>query len=253
VTGQNGSCKRSPKVLINHPKLIYHTRWFDADSLIMNPEISPETFLPPHEDHDLHAEHTHLLVTKDWNGLNTGILFIRVHEWSVRFLSKTLAVPLFRPDVDLGHSADQQAMAYLINETDFRPNTTFIPKQWINSYLNDFQRGDMILHFPGMIEREWHIKNWLGKLEASNARTEWKMPEDRMPHAVQARHFWDRVKSCRKVTSILAHRFNDASDEENGGIPLELRDAIHFLGETCWYMSDFAYVLDASYTFYTLT
>lgn len=200
----------------------------------MNPETSPEIFLPPHDDHELHPENIHLLVTKDRNGLNTGIFFIRVHEWSVRFLSKTLAVPLFRPDVDLGASADQQAMAYLINETDFRANTTFIPKQWVNAYVDDFERGDMILHFPGLMERDWHMKHWLNQIERSNGRAEWRMPQDRMPQARQVKDFWKRVKGCRKVSSILAHRF----DDEDGGVPAELMDAIVVFRETCWYMSD---------------
>ncbi|PYH96559.1 hypothetical protein BO71DRAFT_417747 [Aspergillus ellipticus CBS 707.79] len=49
--------------------------WVDGDTVLMNPNMPLETFLPPPE-----LSHTHLMLTEDWNGMNNGVFFIRVHQ-----------------------------------------------------------------------------------------------------------------------------------------------------------------------------
>jgi galactosyl transferase GMA12/MNN10 family len=67
----------------------------------------------------------HFLATKDHNGLNTGIFFMRAHEWSVKMMAKALAYPMFQSGVDLGASPDQVAMALIFNETEFSLNVLY--------------------------------------------------------------------------------------------------------------------------------
>ena len=76
----------------------------------MNPKLPLEIFLPPSQ-----WSQVHLLVTNDLNGLNDGIFFLRVHEWSLWFLSTVLAFTYYRPDVDLRYG-EQTAMELLIQE-----------------------------------------------------------------------------------------------------------------------------------------
>ncbi|EED11621.1 conserved hypothetical protein [Talaromyces stipitatus ATCC 10500] len=70
--------------------------WTDADTVLMNPNLPLETFLPPPD-----VLNVHLLLTKDWNGMNNGVFPIRVHPWSVELLSAALAYPVMNPNVEL--------------------------------------------------------------------------------------------------------------------------------------------------------
>lgn len=145
-------------------------RWVDADSIVVNPALPVEIFLPPHDFEDIH-----FLGTKDHNGLNSGIFFLRVHEWSVRMMAKALAYPMFRPDVQLGCSADQFAMELVLNETDFGRSVLYQPRSWYNAYEfhhgYEGEKGDLLVHFPGLEDDRWqHMQKWLDTVEGLQAR-----------------------------------------------------------------------------------
>ena len=84
-------------------------RWVDADLILVNPSIPLEIFLPPSDMDDVH-----FLGGRDQNCLNTGTFFLRVSAWSVHMLTKALALPLTHPEIDLGNSMDQVAMAKIM-------------------------------------------------------------------------------------------------------------------------------------------
>ncbi|KAI0124093.1 hypothetical protein BJ170DRAFT_686461 [Xylariales sp. AK1849] len=67
--------------------------WHDADLVLMNSEIPLEAFLPPPE-----FDHIHLIVTNDLSGLNSGVFFIRVNEWSVSYLTASLSYKSWDPN-----------------------------------------------------------------------------------------------------------------------------------------------------------
>ncbi|KAB8556627.1 hypothetical protein FH972_025663 [Carpinus fangiana] len=93
--------------------------WVDADLILINPSIPVSVFLPPtHLFPDVH-----FLGNRDQNGLNTGTFFLHVHEWSVKMLAKAIAFPMYRTEIDLGVSMDQEAMAHVFNDT-----TPYVPK-----------------------------------------------------------------------------------------------------------------------------
>lgn len=70
--------------------------WFDSDTVLMNPNMPLETFLPP-----LELPNVHLLTSRGWNGLHGGVFFLRVHPWSVELLSAAIAYPVVKPNVQL--------------------------------------------------------------------------------------------------------------------------------------------------------
>ena len=71
----------------------------------MNPKIPLEIFLPPEEN----WSHIHAVVTNDHRGLNNGVFFLRVHEWSVWLMTACLGTEIFEPGIEL-EFGDQSAM-----------------------------------------------------------------------------------------------------------------------------------------------
>ena len=158
--------------------------WSDADVAIMNPEIPLTAYLPPRalsgyaddspdddeyrEEADVFAD-VHLLYSSDPNGLNAGIFFLRVSEWSVNFLSAILAYRSFRPDDDLPY-AEQDAMARLLELPAFAHGGLELPEKSLSVYPDGgwaFEPGQLMLHFAGQSPKEKVIFEWLEKLEAN--------------------------------------------------------------------------------------
>lgn len=88
---------------------ICHLSWLDGDLVIMNPHIPLEIFLPPEPA----WSHINALVTNDHHGLNNGVFFLRVHEWSVWLMAATVAWKVYKPEVPLRFH-DQTALGHLL-------------------------------------------------------------------------------------------------------------------------------------------
>lgn len=109
--------------------------WTDADSLIMNPGIRLESFLDTDAD---------LVITDDQNGINAGQFFIRDSEASFKFLAEVWNRVEF-----LHHDwCEQAAMAKVIEE-GFPIKVCKLPQRSFNSYPQNYQTGDFLLHFAG--------------------------------------------------------------------------------------------------------
>jgi len=74
----------------------------------MNPLLPLEMFIPPPG-----FDHIHLLTTNDRHGLNNGVFFLKVCEWSLKLFSAALAFPHYHPDVKLKYS-EQSAMEEIL-------------------------------------------------------------------------------------------------------------------------------------------
>ncbi|PLN85064.1 hypothetical protein BDW42DRAFT_198881 [Aspergillus taichungensis] len=200
--------------------------WFDADSIIINGAVPLEVFLPPYDI----SEDVHLVATRDHNGLNTGIIFLHVHPWTINFLIESLGYPLYRPDIDLGRSADQEAMARVLKKSDGGPNGTayrdgavFLPRTWINTYefhhAYEGKRGDLLVHFPGLEEQRWiHMSNWLDIVERSPHS--WELPFEETDYHNGTVAFWDRFREAKKAVNTAEHRYNRLSTDK-GKAPME--------------------------------
>jgi len=184
------------------------SRWVDADAIIINPAIPPQIFLPPGD-----LSHIHLVASRDQNGLNTGIFFLRVHPWSAAFLMQTIAFPLYRPDVDLGRSADQEAMLRIVNMTvgghnneGFANQVVYIPRKWINTYewhhAYEGVKGDMLVHMPGLeVERWRHMADWLDAIESKPQ--EWEVPLETTDYWNRSKAFWMTHRRANRLCESL--------------------------------------------------
>jgi len=127
--------------------------WVDSDVLIVNPNIKLETFLPP-----LINDEIHLIISKDDNGLNAGIFFLRVHTWSLSFMMRSSVYTYYNKPRLLFYS-DQASMNNVLveNESD-KEHYILVPQKWFNMYLNKVEPGYFLIHFAGIVSKEERAK-----------------------------------------------------------------------------------------------
>lgn len=173
--------------------------WVDADTIIINPYVQIEVFLPPAGEWD----DVHMLVTKDWNGLNNGVFPLRVCQWSVEFLSAILAYRLYRPAADLTFR-DQSAMDALLKEDRFSSHVLNVPQRWFNAYYGDvdgtietyqIRRGEFLVHFPGLTDRDQLMEPWLQRAERHAPDWELELIHTTYPEEVEK--FWEEARRER--------------------------------------------------------
>jgi hypothetical protein len=209
-----------------------HFRWVDADSVIMNPLLPVEIFLPPEDFDDIN-----MLVTRDLGGLNSGIFFIRVHKMSVRLVARSLTYPMFFPDEDLGPSMDQWTMALTINETEFRHHVLWQPRTWYNTNIFDDQvNGTLLMHFPGLSDREdsmqWYLNRTAGG-PMQEEGTEWIRELAHTPYPQYLEEFWHWNRKCRRMVEVAEEAVNKTES-----VSEQLHKATEWLKEVCWYSND---------------
>lgn len=175
---------------------VRNCRWVDADSMIVNPAISPCAFLPPDQLSDIFA-----LVTADHQGLNNGIFFLRVSPASVDLLTQILDYPLAHPDEDLGWFGEQRAMELVIQAVEAQSKAqgsssgiAWIPRLWVNAFEWEHgyegEPGHFMVHFAGLAEtRLRHMQNWLNELQQNQAK--WEIPLEKTFYAEAVPKFWD--------------------------------------------------------------
>lgn len=185
--------------------------WVDVDTIIINPYVPLETFLPPPTKD---FEDIHLLVTHDWNGLNNGVFPIRVCEWSVELLSTVLAYPHFKPDEFL-QFRDQSAMANILKWPHFKRHTLQVPQRWYNAYQGEIEEtiaefqtrpGDLLVHFAGVIPREERMEWWLARAEQH--LPEWEVDFKHTTVKADVSNWFDKELEARKTRKeeVLALR-----------------------------------------------
>lgn len=168
--------------------------WADADSIIINPALSPAIFLPP-----AHLEDVYGLVSADHNGLNTGVFYLKVHPKSLDLLTQTVAYPLMRPEDDLGWFSEQAAMAKVIDSIEASHNATsypgivWMPRVWFNAYQFEShfegQTGTMLAHFAGLGDKRLtHMTKWLEVIEQTPDK--WQNPLRKTFYKSAIKDFW---------------------------------------------------------------
>lgn len=169
--------------------------WFDADTIIINPLIPLEAFLPPTDMPGIHA-----LVTEDWNGLNNGVFYLRVSAWNVEMLSAVIAYRTFKQDESLPFT-EQSAMAAILRDPKFHLNVTVVPSTWFNAYPSEWSpngvsyqvnQGDMVLHFAGVNRKSSELRDWL--FTVTKERDLWERPLADTTLITQVRTFWEQYK-----------------------------------------------------------
>jgi hypothetical protein len=175
--------------------------WHDADVVIVNNQMPLEAFLPP-EPRWLHIN---FIASNDLGGLNDGVFFLRVCEWSVHLFAAALSYPVYNPDVDLRYG-EQTALELLIQEEEWANNTMHVPQRWFNAYhhfgrnddippewnwVNGYQEpGDLLVHLPGTGEfRSQLIDEWLDKIRYEHEKYCLPLGETTYPGEIKT--FWE--------------------------------------------------------------
>lgn len=175
--------------------------WVDADTVILNPYVPIETFLPPPGSE---FEDVHLLYSNDWNGLNNGVFPVRVNQWAVKLFTAIVAFRHYKPDEQLVFR-DQSAMDMVMKEPQFVHNIVQAPQRWFNAYqgehnetLAPFQirRGDLLVHFAGVPNREERMGYWLDRAEQH--LDDWEVPVKSTSYPQERKDFWDELRRERQ-------------------------------------------------------
>lgn len=74
--------------------------WHDRDTVLMNPQIPLDVFLPPEPQ----FSHIHLLVTNDRHGLNNGVFMVRVSQWAFKLFASALSIREYQPEIPLKYT-----------------------------------------------------------------------------------------------------------------------------------------------------
>ncbi|KAH7128068.1 galactosyl transferase GMA12/MNN10 family-domain-containing protein [Dactylonectria estremocensis] len=197
--------------------------WVDQDTLILDQCRPVSSFLPPEAlqadamagrgtdgSRNEPKDETHLIIGKDWNGPNAGVFLVRVNQWAIEFFSDIVAFRHFNPNLTLPF-AEQSAMDILMSEPRFQRNVQGVPQVWFNAYPGDSpaefedrddeegledqnaRRGDFLLHFAGLADKEKSINEWADMLDRQ--KNPWQ-PE---------RILRNSTKSIQKIWSQLGH------------------------------------------------
>ncbi|KAG9750692.1 glycosyltransferase family 34 protein, partial [Aureobasidium melanogenum] len=180
--------------------------WVDADTIMLNPYVPLEIFLPPSPQFD----DVHLLVTNDWNGLNNGVFPVRVNQWAVELFSAIISSRYYKPDQDLTFR-DQSAMNTLLKDKKFAAHTVDAPQRWFNAYQGEHnetlapyqvRRGDFLVHFAGVINRDERILFWLDRAEQH--LPDWEMEVQHTSYPAEVKDFWNQKASERAAKQAEA-------------------------------------------------
>lgn len=194
--------------------------WVDGDVVIMNPNIPLEIFLPPSPKWD----HIHAIVTNDHRGLNNGVFFLRVHEYSVWLMNSCLNTQIHQPDLEL-EFGDQSALQYWLNLERFRNNTVHVPQRWFNAYAgyrgastdlfadplkptykyqaNSVKEGDLLVHHAGHKSlRAQRMVPWIDVAE--QRLPSWQLELENTTYTKEIANFWVKeAKSERKAVDKM--------------------------------------------------
>lgn len=125
--------------------------WTDADSLVMNAAIPLTRFVD--EAYDL------ILPVDRVAGINTGCFFVKNSLWARSFLEQ-----VYRQEQFLNHPWwENAAIIHLYRQDpDVQRHVLLLPNKLFNAFLIDgsYEAGDLLIHFPGMKDREVFMKNY---------------------------------------------------------------------------------------------
>ena len=191
----------------------YSNSWFDVDTVLLNPKVPWTIFLPPSQFPNIH-----LLAVKNWDGFNSGVFFLHVHEWSVKMLADALAIPSLLPEIPI-RWADQTAMLESFSRPQFREGVLFQPVHWYNEFqiqqnqMTDnpnVHPGDMLIHFAGIPTKSTLMESWLDKVE--NTPERWAVPLENTSYPEDVTAFWETYGRAKD----LLDRANDTLSSELG-------------------------------------
>lgn len=194
--------------------------YFDADTIIMNKEIPLEIFEPP-SDYD----HINYIAARDWNGLNAGVLILRIHPWTVDLLTRTMTYKHYHP-----HEAyvfEEQTILARLTEDDpqFHKEALYMPRPWFNAYfygMHEVRPGMLLSHFAHP-DFKWHMYEWLRVAYeedgSDNPRYQKKVENTEYPEEIKK--FWAVKRRADRVIKGFERNINRGADPINFGLQHE--------------------------------
>ncbi|ORX65230.1 hypothetical protein BCR32DRAFT_297784 [Anaeromyces robustus] len=128
--------------------------WVDTDTMIMNPNIRLETFLPNEKMPKIHF----IAGFGERGGFQAGVFFIRVHEWSLNMLMRSISYSYYYPNRYIPFD-DQSSMNNVLTDksVDESDNYIIVPPKWFNNNRYKIEKGDFLLHVMGDYGRKSQI------------------------------------------------------------------------------------------------
>lgn len=208
--------------------------WFDADAVVMNINIPWSIFLPPsHSFPD-----THIIGSNDGGGFNSGVMLVRVCEWSVKVFTNSAAIPEMRPEIEVREDfVEQDAMQWLFRTDGNHEHIVYAPQYWFNGYrgntppgVRDVQSGDMMSHFAGWgAAKAGMMTDLFDKLERSPQ--ELQIPLKDTYYSAEIDTFWSKLSDAKTAVQEAKAFMNASSGtgdsaEEIEKVCLELEEDI---------------------------
>lgn len=195
--------------------------YFDADSIIMNQEVSLEIFEPPSD-----FNYINWMAGKDHNGLNAGIFLLRVNQWSLNLLNRVMTYKHYHPNEEYVFE-EQTILARLTeNNDEFTKQSIYVPKAWFNAYfysLHEVKPGLLLSHFPHP-DKKWHIYQWLRVLESdkdSDYKPVYNIPVQRTQYPKEIEEFWNAKRHADKVLKGFERNVQRGADPIRFGLQHE--------------------------------
>ena len=186
--------------------------WYDADTLILNPNVQWEIFLPP-TDNEVFSE-IKILATKDVSGFNAGVFLCRIDEWVIDTLTDAYALPRLYPEVDIAGNIEQNAMKWIFSQEENKKHVVYQPRLWYNWFSTIVRsdkdvKGDMLIHFSG-INHDYEGQMKKGVMEAWFSRltdpAAWALPLEKTRYPKEISTFWKHLRAAKVLLSFVGDR-----------------------------------------------
>lgn len=183
------------------------------------------------------------MATKNLDGFNAGVIFFRVHEWSVEILSDTYSLRRLRPEIDISGCIDQNSMRYLFSLENNKKHVLYQPQSWYNGAKGaaraetEINEGDMLVHFMGThldtggeeekeIMRPWYV-------EIEQHLDKWQLALEETRYPVEIKAFWKTYKEAKEMLNTVYVRPNTSSGPD--------QDVKHAMDALNWAIEEEAY------------
>lgn len=203
----------------------------------MNINIPWSIFLPPSDS----FPDIHFIASNDGGGFNSGVMLVRVCEWSVKVFTNSAALPEMRSEIEVrGDFVEQDAMQWIFRREGNHEHVVYAPQYWFNGFsgntppgIRDVQSGDMMSHFAGFGDRKaGMMTDLLDKLERSPQ--ELQVPLKDTYYSAEIESFWSAlrdaktaVQDAKAFTDTTSSTQDSAKEIEKAYLELEIDIRLH--------------------------
>jgi hypothetical protein len=167
-----------------------------------------EIFLPPDD-----FPGVHFLGTHDDKGVNCGVFFLRVDQWSVRLLAEVLNAPPAHTKSQSTEDKSQRVFHELLKSDRYRSAVMYQPKLWYNAYqVNatyfEGDPGDLLVHFHDIGGDKWSaMDDTLGR--TLQQKEKWQVFLEETTYEREISDYWNRIRKAYKLLDAAQSRSKD--------------------------------------------